>query len=292
MRRRTALALAVLVLSSAAACGGVSADPSPITPQPSASVSADLPAVVHVGVGTDIPGLGLLNITNNARSGFDIDLMNWLGNNMSPAFTPVPVDVTLDDRIGELTGKQVQLVVDAFSITDQRREQIGFAGPYLLTQQGVLVRSDDKRIRVKADLAGKTVCAQRGSTSLAQLNQSDLRNQITITEAVGTKECVDKLLSKPPQVDALSTDQLVLYGFANSDTEHRLAVVPGLTFGAQERYGIGLPHGKVALCQALTMKLQQFITSGAWDSFFRSYFPNLTPADYKPQPFKLDDCRQ
>jgi glutamate transport system substrate-binding protein len=69
-------------------------------------------------------------------------------------------------------------------------------------------------------------------------------------------------------------------------------VVPNLTFGAQERYGIGLPRDSHLLdrCRALTDKLKEFMTNGAWETFFHSNFGDLDATSHKPDPFDLDEC--
>jgi glutamate transport system substrate-binding protein len=243
---------------------------------------------LNVGVLSDLPGLGLFDPASTTRSGFDVDLYRWLGNS-EPKFTPVPVDLTIPDRLDALREKRVQLVVAAFSITDDRRKQIGFAGPYLITHQGIMVRTGDKRIQAVSDLAGKVVCAQKGSTSLAQLNNTGFKGQMTITEMDGSQQCIDSLMHR--QVDAVSTDQLILYGFAKKYGADVLSVVPGLTFGAKEEYGIGLPHGDKAMCDEFTRKIRDFIINGLWDGFFRSNFgASLTPSDYKPDPYRLNRC--
>jgi glutamate transport system substrate-binding protein len=243
---------------------------------------------VYVGVGTDLPGLATLNPDTHARAGFDIDLVRWLGNNPPAKFTPVEVDVTVADRVEAVKQGRVDLAVESFSMTDERRKSIGFAGPYLITQQGVLVRAGDTRIKVVNDLAGKSVCTQTGGTSLDQLNNGGLGVKVTLVAQTGTRECVEMVLKG--LVDAASTDQLILQGFARNDPR-RLAVVPDLAFGAQERYGVGLPHGNVEKCREISEGIKAFITTGAWDQFFRTNFGDLNPSGYQPDPYKLDPCR-
>lgn len=243
------------------------------------------PGGINIGVLTDEPGFGLLTPGSNERAGFDVDLYRWLGDHVPPTFTPVPVDVTIDERERALRDGRVQLVVEAYSITDDRRNSVGFAGPYMLSREGIVVRVGDNRIRKISDLAGKTVCTLSGSTSLSQINSSSLKNQITLTVEKGFRGCVDRLLRE--QVDAVATDQIILIGLALSDPTH-LSVVKDLTFGAQERYGVGLPRGDTAACKTVTAKLKEFITSGSWDQFFTAHFPNLDHDQYKPDPYNLD----
>ncbi|MEU4804782.1 transporter substrate-binding domain-containing protein [Actinosynnema sp. NPDC023587] len=280
MSRRITAALAAVVV--VAACQGPATSPRPTV----SSGSSPLPPVT-IGVGTDIPGLALFNPDTQERRGFDVDLYRWLANNTEPKFTPVEVSVLIGNRVDELTLGRVQLVVHGFSITDKRREEIGFAGPYLISQQGFLVRAGEEgTVRSLDDLVGKNLCTQAGSTSLSQLTLGPLKSKVTVTSEVGTRQCVDRLLRE--EVDAVSTDQIILLGFARQDPGVR--VVP-LTFGTQERYGIGLPKGDRAQCERMTQGIREFITNGYWDQFFRSNFGDLPPEGYRPDPYHLDPCR-
>ncbi|MFI7641406.1 hypothetical protein [Nonomuraea sp. NPDC049400] len=94
---------------------------------------------------------------------------------------------------------------------------------------------------------------------------------MNITKEQGLNACVTRLLVGK-SVDAVSTDQLLLAGLAKTAAE-KLHVVPNLTFGAQERYGIGLPLGDVEDCEILRTTLQDFVNSGDWAQFFQQRFP-------------------
>lgn len=288
MRRRIAIMTLVwlatsLTVNACTPVGKTASESEPSTE--TASKSAEPP--LNVGVGTDMPGLGTLDPSSHVRAGFDIDLARWLANE-EPKFQPVFVDLPIKERDKALVNSKVGVVVEAFSITDERRKSVSFAGPYLITQQGVLVRTGDRSVVTPNDLAGKSVCTQEGSTSLDQLNQT-LQDKVSVTALTGIGECVDKL--RAGQFDAVSTDQLILYGYAQADKQRQLTVVPDLIFGAKERYGVGLPKGDVTRCEEVTEKIREFITSGVWDRFFFTNFGQLNPAGYKPDPYVLDSCK-
>jgi len=241
---------------------------------------------VNIGVATDLPGLGFLTPGSNQRTGFDIELADWLGLHVNPQFDPNFVDLTIDKRSEALSAGRVQLIIEVFSITDDRRKAIGFAGPYLITRQGIMVRTGDNSIRTVEDLAGKTVCVPSGSTSLNRLRDGPLKGRNLITDERGFTDCVKRL--RAGSVDAVSTDQLILHGVATTDPTH--LSVSDVTFGEQERYGIGLRHGDAAACKMLTAKVREFIVDGYWGRFFAENFPGLNPSDYKPDPYGLDTC--
>ena len=258
----------VLVAALVTACGH---HPEPV-----------FPATVNVGQSPSSPGWGNVDPAGH-RSGFDHDLANWLGQQLR--FNPVPVNVISQDREQELRKGAVTLIVATYSITDERRKSVGFAGPYMLGQQGIMVlRSERDKYRSLSDLKGKIVCATINSTSADQLRTLGI--PVAVVEKYVYKECLDALHSR--QVDVISTDQLLLYGLQLGDEQ--VYVPPAIEFGQQERYGIGLPKGDKAKCQVVTDKLRELLTNGTWNAFFHENLPGVDAASHKPDPNHLNPC--
>ncbi|HEX7303797.1 transporter substrate-binding domain-containing protein [Lentzea sp.] len=237
----------------------------------------------YVGQASSSPGWGFKDQAGY-NTGFDFDLANWLGDQLG--FTSVPVDVLASNRESQLQNGLVNLVVATYSITDPRREKVDFAGPYMVSHQGVMVRSEDRDSYHKAaDLLGKSVCVTTGSTSEKQVT-ADLGVQVTIRQVSTYEEC--RTLLREGKVDALSTDQLILYGIQHLDKE--VHVPPDIVFGQEERYGIGLPKGSRAKCEAVRAKIVKFISDGTWYTLFKQNLPDVPVGDHKPDPSQLDPC--
>ncbi|GAA2668052.1 MULTISPECIES: transporter substrate-binding domain-containing protein [Actinosynnema] len=243
------------------------------------------PDRVYVGVAPSSPGWNTVD-AETRRSGFDHDLVNWLASELD--FVPEPLSLVDGEREAALRpGGRVSLVVHTYSITDARRDQVLFAGPYMLTRQGLLVRRDASGRPEHPDresLRGRTVCVTEGSTSAQQLGEYDL-DVVPRAESVYQK-CVDLL--RAGEVAAVSTDQLLLHGYAaaNPDT----VVLAQESFGQQERYGIGFPKGDLARCRKVTELLRGLLSGTLWRSFFEANLPGIDPAPHKPDPNKLIDC--
>ncbi|MEU7002978.1 transporter substrate-binding domain-containing protein [Nonomuraea sp. NPDC046570] len=274
----------VFCLLLAACQGGVR--PTPTAGAPSPFLPPKGKGIVHVGVVSDHPGWSTLEVGSEQRNGFDIALITWLksGLKIHHEYT----GLSLGERESALVGKRVQMVVATFSMTDLRKKRIDFAGPYMVTYQGAMVRAGDDRIKTENDLVagGRHVCVVERTTSYdALLPHRGPKLRLTVVSA--QKQCVERLLAG--QVDAMSTDQLVLYGFAEADK--RLRVIPDLTFGFAEQYGIGLPDNDRADCEILREKLQEFLDTSTWDLFFRQHFRNVPPDLIdKHKPRQVDPC--
>ena len=263
----------VVVLSVVFALAGACGTPSELLRPP-----------VAVGVTTDSPGLSYQDPLTSQRSGFDITFAQWLGTNADPPFTPQFIDLVVGAREEQLVSGGdaggVDLVAASYTITGQREQMVDFAGPYLQTQQGVLVMASEERVLTNpSELDGRSVCAQRGSTSVAELRQ--IRGVI-VREEVGLLQCVTAL--RAGQVDAVSTDELLLRGYARTDPA--LRIESGVAFGSLQQYGIGLPpQDGTTDCELMNRYLAQFMASGAWDAAFTNNFgPDLDRDRFRPNP--------
>ncbi|MCK7627761.1 transporter substrate-binding domain-containing protein [Streptomyces sp. RS10V-4] len=280
-RTGTAALLTLTALAATAtACG--SAD--------SANTSLFASGRVSVGVKSDQPGTSKLD--HYQPLGFDITLANRLLKKLGaePDFGAVPSE----DRSTVLTGKKKDLVIATFSITTERMADLDFVGPYATTNQGVMVRKNDPRITKPADLNGKYVCAWPGTTSADTLKK--MSSSIKVYEAPDASSCIEDL-EKRKTADAVSTDQMILYGFTQEHPD--LRVVPHVTLGPLNRYGIAMDKGHRDDCRALLDALRDYLTGSDWSQDFAAALPAIPRADplweshYKPRVDTLDaySCR-
>jgi glutamate transport system substrate-binding protein len=127
------------------------------------------------------------------------------------------------------------------------------------------VRKDDDSITGKDTLKGKKVCSVTGSTPIQRVREEQLTEPENIVEFQGYSQCVDKLLTS--EVDAVTTDDAILKGFAAEDPDAMKVV--GKTF-SEEPYGIGLPLDDKALRDKVNDILQAAIDDDTWQSIYDS----------------------
>jgi glutamate transport system substrate-binding protein len=196
---------------------------------------------VRIGVKEDQPGLGFLDAATGERSGFDIEIAQWIAASLG--FEKDDIEYTAipsANREASIVNGDIDYYVGTYSITDKRKAQIDFAGPYFVTGQGILVAADNDTITSEADLAGTTVCSATGSTPIQNI-KDNFPDTKTI-EFDTYSQCIEAL--NDGQADAVTTDQAILLGYA-SQSPDTLKVV-GEPFSV-EKYGVGLPLGDTAL---------------------------------------------
>ncbi|MEU9112248.1 transporter substrate-binding domain-containing protein [Streptomyces sp. NPDC048483] len=272
-------ALLALAALTATACG---ADQPP-------SLFAD--GKVLVGTKNDQPGTAV--VRNYKFSGFDTAVTRQVlkGVGATPDFGIVPSE----DRRSVLTDKTKDLVVATYSITVDRMKDLDFAGPYATTYQGIMIRKNDHRIKKPDDVIGKRVCTWPGTTSVTTL-ESPAYDRIVVYEQPDASTCINDLKVKKT-ADAVSTDQMILYGFTQENPD--LKVVPDITYGSANQYGIAMAKGHREDCLKLRNALRDYLADNAWSQDFATALPSIPKADanwetnFKPRPTTVDSlsCR-
>lgn len=219
---------------------------------------------VIIGVKDDQPGLGFRDATTGQFTGFDIDIARMVAGGLG--FSPDQIDykvVPSAAREDVIERGEVDYYVGTYTINDKRKQRVGFAGPYYTAGQGLLVRADDNAITGPQTLQGKKVCSVTGSTPIQRVRDQNLTEAANIVEFQTYTQCVDQLINN--QVDAVTTDDAILLGYASQNRE-QLKVV-GEKFSS-EPYGIGLPKNDTALRTKVNDLLQAAIDDGTWKTIY------------------------
>ncbi|GAA1933969.1 transporter substrate-binding domain-containing protein [Nocardioides hwasunensis] len=237
---------------------------------------------INVGVRFDQPGLGFKGGTDDMPSGFDVEMAKLLVADLciDPNDTDaVNYEETIsDNREPYLETGRVDLVAASYSITDERRALVGQAGPYFITGQQVLVKSDSD-VESIDDLKGEEVCSASGSTSLENVNKAGAVGVPADTYSICAEQVSDG------SVPAMSTDGSILLGLA-AQYDGELKVV-GDEF-SEERIGIGYSPDAPEMCQWISDVLQKSFDDGTWAESFESTL-GASGSD-TPEPPELDAC--
>ena len=218
---------------------------------------------VRVGVKADQPNLGFKD-PSGKRCGFDIEIAQLVAAGLGVDPSKIQYsEIPSANRESALKGGQIDYYVGTYSITPERKQQVGFAGPYFVAGQDLLVRKDETAITGKTTLKGKKVCSATGSTPIQRVREEGLTEDSNIVEFKTYSECVSQLLDK--KVDTVTTDDAILKGFA-AQNPAALKVV-GKPFSI-EKYGIGMPRDDEAMRKAVNDLLDKSFTDGTWQKIY------------------------
>ncbi|KOG37671.1 glutamate-binding protein [Streptomyces resistomycificus] len=271
LRKVSAAAAAALVLTlTATACGGDDKDSSDTG---SGSGGGDK---IKIGIKYDQPGLGLKE-PDGSFSGFDVDVATYVAKELGYEPNQIEfVETKSADRENALARGDVKFIAATYSINDERAKKVDFAGPYLLAHQDLLVKADSD-ISEGTDLNGKNLCSVTGSTS-AQNVKDEIAPKANLKQLSGYSECISGL--QAGSVDALTTDDSILAGFAAQDQYKGQFKLTGLKL-SNENYGIGVKKGDTETVNKINDALEKMVSDGAWETAVKD---NFGPANYKNEP--------
>jgi glutamate transport system substrate-binding protein len=219
---------------------------------------------ITVGVKFDQYGVGFRNPATGKLEGFDIEMAEIVaaGLGLEPGQIRY-VEALSAEREKLLQQGRVDIVIASYSITGERQERVGQAGPYFLAHQRLLVRAGDEHtITAANNPPGITVCSVTGSTSLATVRKYTAPPVRTVDRPAYT-DCVQQLLDN--SVDAVTTDDAILSLFEAQQPD-KLAVVGDPL--SDEYWGIGYPKGDRNFCEYLTRTIKHTEDNGTWDKAF------------------------
>ena len=221
---------------------------------------------IRIGTKFDQPGLGNINLETNEPEGFDVEIGKIVAGKLGISADDIDwVETISANREAFIAGDRVDIVIATYTINDERKQQVDFAGPYYVAGQDLLVGKDDDSINGPDDLAGKRVCAASGSTPIQRIR--DDYPEAEPVEFDTYTECVDQL--EAGQIDAVSTDDIILAGFAADPKYEGKFRVVGKTF-SEEPYGIGLPKGDDQFRDFLNDTLEESFENGTWKAAFEA----------------------
>ena len=281
-RHAGAATLAALTALTLAACGGGEVGGGGEETGSGSDSGGDS---IKIGIKYDQPGLGYQD--GSEYTGFDVDVATYVADKLGYSADQIEwVEAPSANRETMLQTGQVDMIFATYSITDERKEQVAFAGPYFIAGQDLLVAEDNTDITGPEELEGKNLCSVTGSTS-AQRIKDEYAEGVQLVERPGYAECVTALTAG--QVDAVTTDDIILAGLAAQPANQGKVKVVGAPF-SEENYGVGLPQDNDR-CEDINTAIQEMIDDGSWEKAVTSntegtgYTPN---ADLNPP--KPDAC--
>ena len=234
---------------------------------------------VKIGVKFDQPGIGLKQAGVAVPTGLDIEMGKILAAKLGIKPEDVDwVETISDNREPFLQAGTVDFVIASYSITDDRRQVVGQAGPYYITGQQLLVKKGSD-IKSVDDIKGKEVCSVTGSTSLKQVEDKGATARGFETYS----QCRDQVLDGA--VGAMTTDGSILLGYA-AENPDELEVV-GEPF-SEERYGIGYSKDLTELCPFITDTIKEAEGDGDWAKAFEATLGKSGVET--PEPPAMDPC--
>ena len=265
LRKVTAASAAVLALAvGATACGGGKKDD---------NGSSGGGKKIAIGIKFDQPGLG--QKTPQGYAGFDVDVATYVAKKLGYSADQIEWKESKSaDRETMLQRGDVDFIAATYSITPKREAKVDFAGPYYVAGQQILTRKGDSSITGPDSFRDgtKKVCSVTGSTPAANIEKylKDKATQLVLFDVYN--KCADAVKNK--QVDALTTDNVILSGFVSQNPNDFQLVGSKFT---QEPYGIGVKKGDTAFRNFINDVLEKIAKDGRYEKAWKDTVGKVDP---------------
>lgn len=191
--------------------------------------------------------------------GADVDIANAIAEKLGKTLeiTNIDFDAALT---GAATGKY-DVAIAGVTATDDRRQNMGFTDDYYTASQAIIVTAESD-IKAAADLEGKTISCQEGTTGEQYL----LDNNYTVQSFKTGAEAITALVSG--KVDAVVIDNAVAKALSAKQDGKTVVLDEALT---EEAYAIVTKLGNDALISEINTALAELKAEGKLAEIFEKY---------------------
>lgn len=191
--------------------------------------------------------------------GADVDIAKAIAEKLGRTLeiTNIDFDAALT---GAATGKY-DVAIAGVTATDDRRQNMGFTNDYYTASQAIIVMSDSE-IKTAADLKGKTVSCQEGTTGEQYL----LDNGYTVQSFKTGAEAISALTAG--KVDAVVIDNAVAKALSEKQNGKTSVLAEALT---EEAYAIATKLDNDELISKINNALAELKEEGKLAEIFEKY---------------------
>lgn len=245
---------------------------------------------LHVGFEAGYPPFEMVNATTSEFEGFDVDIIEYLANEIDSNITVIYHDVAWAAILTGLISGDYDVICSAMTITPEREEEVDFTRWYYKSTQAVMVTMDNPaNITCVEDINSTEVIVgfQEVTTSEWYLTDEDapiVATQISYSTITLAIEALNKGL-----VDVVIGDYAPLKAGQNVDPED-FAIID--TFSPED-FGIACQNGSTTLKEAFDAELdillgpneESPVWSTTYTDIYKKWFFGATPTT----EFILDD---
>ena len=218
-----------------------------------------------VGFDAEFPPYGYRD-DNGEYVGFDLDLAAEVCKRQGWELVKQPIDWDAKDM--ELNSGAIDCIWNGFTMTG-REDEYTFSKPYVDNSIVYVVRADSD-IQTEADLAGKHVITQAGSSALSALqdeSKADVVNSFASLDEIADYNTAFMNLESGI-VDAIAVDiGVAQYQLTSRGDQFRKLDEPLST----EQYAIGFKLGNTELRDQVQNTLNEMVEDGTFDKIVANY---------------------
>lgn len=216
-----------------------------------------------MGLDDSFPPMGFRD-DNNEIVGFDVDLAKEVTKRLNMELVLQPIDWASKEL--ELSTGKITCIWNGLSVSPEREEAMTLSKPYLSNKM-IIITKNDSPLNKKADLEGKKVGLQTGSTAVAALEKDPISKKLTqITYDNNVLALTDLEIGR---VDAVVMDEVVARYMLNKNKN--TYKILNDAFDA-EYYAIAFKKGNTELKDKVEKALAEMTADGTSAEISKKWF--------------------
>jgi polar amino acid transport system substrate-binding protein len=209
------------------------------------------------------PPFGYVDQQSRNLAGYDIDFANEIAAKLAVKLELKTTNPA--NRIPLLVSSEVDTVVAAFTITDERAQQVDFTTPYFVTGQQFLVKKG--KFPKLDDLKNAKIGAVKGTTGEQQLHTSFPQAKVLSFDEIA----VAFAAQRSGNVQAITQDGAILAGLLAAAPDKAKYEIPSYKLSV-ENYGIAVKKGETGLKNAINETLVELEKNGKAAAIYDKWF--------------------
>ncbi len=216
--------------------------------------------------------------------GFDIDLAKAACEKLD--ITPIFQEIIWEQKETELSSKQIDLIWNGLTITEERKQNLEITLPYMSNTQSIIVKKDFADDRITSE-DRYTIAFEQGSAGEDAFNSSDIFKGSTSVGVTSQVTALTEVLSGTSDIAIIDSIMAGYYLNDSSSYGDKLKVLTGYDFEI-ENYGVALRKGETALLAKLNETIEELYDNGTTGDIASRY--GLTNDLVKPETYtKFDE---
>ena len=229
-----------------------------------------------LGLDASFPPMGFMN-DDGEIVGYDIDVAKAVCDKLGVKLVCQPIDWDAKDM--ELANGNIDCIWNGLTVTEERQETYSMSMNYLQNAQVVVVLGDSE-VQTLADLAGKTIAVQSGSSAAEAVDANEAFKASLAGAPVEYADYAMALMDLDNKgVDGVVMDVIVANYFITTKQANYRVLEEQL---APEYYAIGFRKADVALTEAVNGLLKELAADGTLAKISTEWFGqdiSIVPAE-------------
>lgn len=244
----SALVLSTVVIGGLVGCGNSASKESADTKASSSIDAIKERGKIRIGVFSDKAPFGYVD-SEGKNQGFDVYIAKRFAKDLLGDESKVEfVLVDAASRVSYLESKKVDIIMANFTVTDERKQKVDFANPYMKVSLGVV--SPESSVITSADqMKGKKIIVAKGTTAETFMTKD--HPDVDLAKFEQYSEIFQALKDK--RGDAILSDNTEVLAWAKDNPGFTVGVA---TLGSQDTIAPAVTKGNTELLEWINKELE------------------------------------